>query len=519
MKTNKKVLKAISVILIALIILNVISLKSFAILITDRGSLKVSNIEAGVKVSLYKLTKTNYDYEVDQPIYPPYEWDDSVKTYLETTAGKDKDYSAYSDPEVFAKNVETNSTEAANFYDFLASVIKGEEMIMEPLKVEEAPGVLAFPVETNSEVEFTDLEMGTYLIIIENGYMVYRPTVVNITPVFNKETEKWEMSKPEVEIKASNIGIEKTVNEEQEGDNKVSTTDIINFDIRTDVPQYLENSLAKEYQVSDKFSEALTLIEDSIKVYGVNGTKETLLTKDVEYKLLTQRPNEFGESTFTLKFDYEQIKQYETIHVDYNVKLNENETTKMAGEGNPNHAYLDYSNNPYDGTSWKTQEDEEKVYTYELTITKVDRDDHNILLTGAEFVLSESPDGSNPMTFKKYSDGVYYKSNEEGAAKTLEVGKEEGNKGKLELRGLDNGTYYLLETKAPNEYNRITTSKELVVNNENAGYIVENVKTFQLPITGGMGTTVLTVVGSIFVLTGLVLIIIVNKKSKTKEEK
>ncbi len=519
MKTRKKILKSISVLLMAIIMLNLISLRSFAILITDRGSLKVSNIESEVKVSLYKLTKTNYDYEVDQPIYPPYEWDDRIKTYLETTEGKEKDYSSYADPEVFAKEVETNTTKAADFYDFLASVIKGEEIEVEPTAVKESPGVLAFPVETNSEVEFTDLEMGTYLIIIENGYMVYRPTVVNITPVFNNETEQWEMSKPEVEIKASNIGIDKTVNEEQEGDNKVSTTDIINFDIRTDVPQYLENSLAKEYYVSDKFSESLTLIEDSIKVYGVNGTKESLLRQGIEYELLTQRPNEFGESTFTIKFDYEEIKEYEKIHVDYNVKLNEDETTQMAGEGNPNHVYLDYSNNPYDETSWKTQEDEERVYTYELTITKVDRDDHNILLTGAEFILSENPDGTNPMTFKKYSDGVYYKSNEEGANKTIEVGQEEGNKGKLELRGLDNGTYYLLETKAPNEYNRITTSKELVVNNENVGYIVENVKTFQLPITGGMGTTVLTVIGSVFILTGLVLIIIVNRKSKTKEEK
>ncbi len=500
-----------------IIFVSILYVRSNAITIEEKGSITVSNIESEVKVSIYKLTNVNYDYEIDQPIEPPYEWNENVKQYLKSTENQTPDYSRYVNPRELYDNIENNSIEAAQFYDKLASAIKGENLELEPVQEKTTEGKLAFPIETNSEVVFDNLDMGTYLIIIENGYMVYRPSIINITPEFDTESEKWKLSNPEVEIKASIINIDKTINEDLENDDKVSTTDVINFDIRADIPQYLESSLAKDYYISDKFSEGLTLMENSIKVYGVNGTKETLLNEEEEYILTNERPNNLGTATFILKFDYEKIKQYEKIHVDYNAKLNTDESIKIFEEENPNNAYLDYSNNPYDKSTWKTQEDKEKVYTYELEITKVDKEDNSIILTGAEFTLSKDSEGKENLTFIKRGDGIYYKSNENGATTNLIVGTTGENKGKLILRGLDIGKYYLIETKAPNEYNKLTTSKELEIKDKNAMYLVENNKGFQLPITGGMGTTILKVIGSIFIGIGIILFIIYKKRKNNSK--
>ena len=121
--------------------------------------------EAGVKVSAYQLTTVNYDYTADQPQAVPYTWNSSVKTWV------DANYSAYSDPENFYKNVTSNSDEAKAFYSALSGAIKAGIVTL-TAKTENATGTASYPVtddKLTGTVTFTGCEMGTYLILIENG--------------------------------------------------------------------------------------------------------------------------------------------------------------------------------------------------------------------------------------------------------------------------------------------------------------------------------------------------------------
>lgn len=89
--------------------------------------------------------------------------------------------------------------------------------------------------------------------------------------------------------------------------------------------------------------------------------------------------------------------------------------------------------------------------------------------------------------------------------------------GYIKIRGLEAGTYYLKETEAPKGYNKIYKSIEIEILSNGTikvdgtaiadGIVkVQNNTGSLLPSTGGMGTTLIYVVGSILVLaSGMVL--------------
>ena len=101
--------------------------------------------------------------------------------------------------------------------------------------------------------------------------------------------------------------------------------------------------------------------------------------------------------------------------------------------------------------------------------------------------------------------------------------------GQIRVNGLDNGTYYLEETLAPDGYNKLTARQKFIVadgiltatfNNgvysTGSGVHVVNNTGAMLPETGGLGTLMFTVLGGSTALgTGVVL---VTKKRMSKIE-
>lgn len=90
--------------------------------------------------------------------------------------------------------------------------------------------------------------------------------------------------------------------------------------------------------------------------------------------------------------------------------------------------------------------------------------------------------------------------------------------GRIDIEGLEAGTYYLKEIEAPKGYNllknpvtiKIDSEGKIFVNNsttENTGDVkVENKSGTVLPSTGGTGTTMIYLVGAVLVLgSGVVL--------------
>lgn len=89
-------------------------------------------------------------------------------------------------------------------------------------------GNARYPVDEEELVgnaKFENVEMGTYLVIMENGYMVYMPTVVNLIPNYNNEKNEWELKDQNIVVKATNISISKTITDENKMKDNYSCKD------------------------------------------------------------------------------------------------------------------------------------------------------------------------------------------------------------------------------------------------------------------------------------------------------
>lgn len=329
--------------------------------------------------------------------------------------------------------------------------------------------------------------------------------------------------------------------------------DAVSFHLIGSVPDMSRYDTYK-YIFHDTLSAGLTLNENSIKVYVASDKAGTDKAEITDW---TKAVN--GQS-FTVSFadlkTVSGVSQGKYIIVEYTATLNQNAVVGL--EGNPNTVYLEYSNKPDASGSGdtnntgKTPEDKVIVFTYELDTTKVDGQDNTKKLAGAEFVLLNS---DKTKVAKVENNKLTGWIDVPAAGENSNISWPEGTKltsgvdGLFKVIGLDDGTYYLKETKAPTGYNLLskditvviaatTTNGQtwtdgqassaltnLVVTADGtdgtgnagtgiAGITVANNKGNTLPETGGMGTTLFYVLGGGLVLVAVVLLV---TKKRMKE--
>lgn len=535
MKGKTKFSKLLALVVCLMLITTMFSTYSFAITEDDTFSFKVNGLEPGVTVNAYQITNVNYDYGpdgADQPLSTPYTWVEAVKTWIDEQPAYNSNGKNYVDIDnVFNTNNNTiTDDDKKEFYTAMATAIKNGTLQISPAtEAKKATGTVNVGNINNpsESVTFSGLKMGTYLIITDNGYRVYAPTVVNVIPEYTDGA--WQVTPENPTIKSSTISITKTVTDNSKDKDNYSTKDTITFRIEADVPQYPSTSAAKKFYISDDLTNGLTLDASSIKVYGDSVDDEHILKEDTNYTKDTTRPDAGNTpADFVLNFNYDTISQYSKIIVTYTATLAQNTNTVIGGTGNTNTAYIDYSNNPYDAESLQSQTDSTKVYTYGLEVSKVDKSDSHGL-SGAQFELSTDSSRANKLSFAKTENGKYYVAN--SGETTLQV----DDYGKLYIYGLDAGTYYLTETKAPDGYTIDSSPKEFIIADNGINGAIEdeegeeitpatgiitytfpNGTGFQLPTTGGMGTTIFAACGIVFVGLGLVLLTVSIKKNKNK---
>ena len=99
--------------------------------------------------------------------------------------------------------------------------------------------------------------------------------------------------------------------------------------------------------------------------------------------------------------------------------------------------------------------------------------------------------------------------------------------GKIKISGLDSDTYYLREIKAPAGYNTLKQDVEVVITGATKGEgsdltyktvlaEIQNLSGTELPSTGGIGTTIFYVLGSILVVAAGVLLV-TKKRMSSKD--
>lgn len=198
-----------------------------------------------------------------------------------------------------------------------------------------------------------------------------------------------------------------------------------------------------------------------------------------------------------------QANKGKKFTVTYYAKVN-----KGAVVTEKNKATLEYGNNPGDTTA--TTPSEAKTPTYPLDILKK-KSGTDEKLAGAKFSLYKTKDdadkGQNAITVSG-NKGNYVVDSTSSVTEFESVNDIAGKGYNLRVNGLAEGTYYLVETKAPDGFNKltapvvikITKSSDADVNNwtiskDNANeedkiIDIENSTGSLLPSTGGAGVIV-----------------------------
>lgn len=484
---------------------------AWAIQNTDTGTITVSNVESGVDASAYQVIEVNYDFDADQPKDPEFTWAPSVRSWVSTN------YATYIDTQTGAVTKafsEASARDVKAFYDKLAAAIRGGNPSVQVAKTAQAQG---------TTVTLSDLPMGGYLVLVENGQYVYEAAAHNIVPEFDEDTQAWQIAEPTIDAEAKRESVDVTKTVEDVKVVGAQYGDLLDFTLEADVPGYPDNAIEKTYEIGDDLSAGLTLKAGTIKVYGIAGSAQPVeLTSGTHYTLVDQSATMGDDAQtsvdFKVVFDYDALEAagYDTVRVTYQASLNRN--APVGPTGNPNEVILGYANNPYENDSYTTKDDDVKVFSYGIDVLKYDGSTGGTTpLAGAEFKLCSDADGEHALSFVKAGDGVYRVPEEgetTGTTTTLVVGEAEPVKGQLVLNGLKEGTYYLIETKAPDGFNISTTPVTFTIvdkdddgdydgNIENQmadkpGYVhadFENKKGFLLPQTGGLGTVAFVVGG------------------------
>ena len=210
-----------------------------------------------------------------------------------------------------------------------------------------------------------------------------------------------------------------------------------------------------------------------------------------------------------------------TITVTYTAHLNEKAAVNTEGgsTSNINKVYLTYSNNPKDESSvGQTPESKVCVYTYQLNNTKLAESEYGVPLKGAGFRLYSDEACTEEQEVKLYKEGAFYYPIKDATDKDAVEMMISGQDGQFNVRGLDAGTYYLKETKTPDDYSTCP-DKEIVISATHNVYNVSlagnlsnkiiNKKAggITLPSTGGIGTTIFYVVGGGLMVAAIVLLV------------
>ena len=493
--------------LLALVMVFALATTAFAQEVTVKkgtGSITISNAAKGETYAIYKL----FDATVSE--------DGSSIAYTGTIPESLKDYfiadkNGYISATKKAKNGESMS-------DGLKTALKTWTEKEEPVATAKSDG---------SALTFKELAYGYYVVTTTQGN-----SVISV-----------DSTKPNVDIVDKNSSTPSDLH--KTASNKdVNIGDTVTYTVRFKTSNYDgAGEKAKKivsYTIEDTLPEFLKDVKVTSIIVDNDGNEATAEDQ-------TKIDAQFVDKKIVIDWYDEEHNQFlynngATIIITYTAVV----TDKAAidGAGNINNVTVTWTTEGSDkpGPNDKL-ETKETIYTYAIALKKVN--DKGVALPGAVFEF--------PFYVKSTDDeGVYiYAGTDAAAGLTNRITTPDS--GVIVVKGVKAGTYKITEFKAPDGYNKLTDSvtvtavqtgatstnttvyldkdgnvvgkdsdaKVTEVNVDIAtiaatAVVVVNKAGTELPSTGGMGTTIFYVLGSVLVL-GAVVLLVTKKRMSTKD--
>lgn len=368
--------------------------------------------------------------------------------------------------------------------------------------------------ENTTTFVFDGLDKGYYLVYVTGGKKI-QSSLVTVDGT------------TEVKLKTEAPSITKIADKDT-----VSIGQVVKYTVTGSVPdttgydQYV-------YKIHDTLSNGLDFVNDATGT-PVAGTSVnvTVAFKDAtDASTAPTTATLSGENNRTMALNLSewvranQTNKGKKFTVTYYAKVNKNAVVTEK-----NKAELEYGNKP--GETTTTKPSEVKTPTYHLDINKHIKGNKTSRLAGAKFSLynleSDATNGTNAIKVSGNNGNYVVDPDSDNTVfESVESIASEGYN--LRVNGLAEGTYYLVETKAPEGYNKLTDPIKVKIEKSTTGDVnewtlynkdvkeddkiidVENSTGSILPSTGGMGTIAFAVVAAILVF-GVAVSFIRDKK-------
>ena len=349
---------------------------------------------------------------------------------------------------------------------------------------------------------FTGLDAGYYLVYVTGGKSIQSSLVT-----VNGETT--------VSLKTEAPSIEKTADK-----TTVNIGDVVTYNVKGVIPDTTGYD-QYQYIIHDELSTGLDFVNDT------TGTAlgEAATTVNVKVAFGTDVTDE-GTAPTTAKLDSTDNRK---MSLDLSAWVKANQTNNKGKEftvtyyakvnkdaivTEKNKAQLEYGNKP--GETTTTTPSEAKTPTYPLDINKIKKGTEE-KLAGAKFSLytseEDAKNGENAIKVSG-SNGNYIVDPASTTTEFESAKSIDGKKYNLHVNGLAAGDYWLVETKAPEGFNKLTNpikvtitkagDTEWTVSKDNAEETdkiidIENSTGSLLPSTGGRGAIVFAVIAALLV--------------------
>mgnify|MGYP002769117103 FL=1 len=472
---------------------------------TNKGTIKITNAIKDQEYKVYKIfdlesySGTNYSYKVVD------KW-----TNFFARGGGGNSYVTLDD-DGYIKSFRLSEMNAPGF---ARSALVYAQNVSNGVSAITSTPTITDNADGTQTITYNDVDMGYYLVDSSVGALCSLNTT-NLTATITEKN-----SVPTIYKGVGTIyGDYETTNTAEIGQTVYFTIDLY----MGDGPQ--------NYVLHDVMDSGLTYDSSSLKIYfkksGASGGHQTLDSSNYTLSYADGH-------TFDIEFQQaflNGLKKNDNVWIEYSAKLNENAV--IGSLGNKNKVWVSYGDNK------KTTEEQTITRTFGIPVFKFYKTDiagttSEQPLANVKFKLSSNADAdlNNNTDFIKFvkdaTTDVYRKALDTDAAYNTEL--VSNNLGKITLQGLAAGTYYLYETETVKGYNKLTKPVQIEIKTDgkieyaNKGETlqavgadglvkVENKTGTVLPSTGGVGTTMMYIVGAAL-LVGSGVLLITKKNAK-----